>query len=184
MTKQQQTDLLRSYTNDRHELLKSKGEDYAGADVLGLFKDVANAEGRTPANVIASECHKKILRLQNLLQGKEPNNESILDNVKDLSNYADLLYCALNDKGARTQRDVLADLVSAINLATNDGTIHTAVGDIKITVCMVFTYYSTETVSFAKNNKSGEIYELKGPTEDIEALITALESWVETLKKF
>lgn len=110
-------EIISKYTKGRHELMKRKGEDYAGSDVLGLFKDVAKAGGRKPENVILDEVHKKVLRLQNLMQGKAPNNESIIDSVTDLSNYADLLRCAL-DKEPETRRlntfEERAEVVRAI----------------------------------------------------------------------
>lgn len=98
MTADEQFKIIERYTKERHELMRRKGEDYNGADVLGLFKDVAKAGGRKPENVIIDEVHKKVLRLQNLMQGKEPNNESIIDSVTDLSNYADILRCALGEE--------------------------------------------------------------------------------------
>ena len=101
MTKQQQLTIIESYTKQRHGLLTNKGDDYNGSDVLGLFKTIATSHGIEPSQVVLMEIHKKVLRLTNLMGKKsEPNNESILDSVTDLSNYTDLLRCTLHKESA------------------------------------------------------------------------------------
>lgn len=147
MDKLTQNKLIEAFTTDRHNLIKSKQEDYAtDTDVLSNFRGVAIAGGRHMSNVILDECHKKVLRLQNLLQGgKTPNNESIIDSVKDLSNYSDLLMCALSEtiadnitittevRPAKTLFDLITELTNASIFKVGDYTIKQGNGEYIIT---------------------------------------------------
>ena len=99
MIQENQIQLISEFFAQRKNILLQKGEDYNSKDVLGIFKELAHAQHRTPEQVILQEIHKKILRLINLYDsGKQPKNESIEDNILDLSGYTDLLYCARNEK--------------------------------------------------------------------------------------
>lgn len=76
-----------------------KSEDYANEDRLSNFKLAGTIAGGSAEinclNLIAT----KVARLGVLLNsGKAPNNESILDSVLDLANYAVLLNMILIDK--------------------------------------------------------------------------------------
>lgn len=87
------------------ELFKSKGHDYAGADILKNFKqmhqlmllleiDTSKVEGVHMFYIVL-----KIQRLCNLLfSNKVAKNESISDTLIDLRNYTDLLNCTLEEK--------------------------------------------------------------------------------------
>mgnify|MGYP001570322276 CR=1 FL=1 len=87
------------------DLLKSKGHDYAGVDVLKNFKqmkdlisileiDMEKLEGVHMFYIVL-----KIQRLCNLLfSNKVAKNESIQDTLIDLRNYTDLLNCTLEEK--------------------------------------------------------------------------------------
>ncbi len=105
MTQAQQLEIVESLNKKGIELMKSKGHDYADADILKNFKqvhqmitllgiDTSKVEGVHLFYVIL-----KIQRLCNLLfSGKEAKNESIQDTLIDLRNYVDLLNCTLQEK--------------------------------------------------------------------------------------
>jgi len=73
--------------------LISKGEDYANADVLSVFKSVAHDHVQ-PLDVCAIHIRVKVARLLNLqAKGSQPNYEALSDNALDLAGYLFLYYC-------------------------------------------------------------------------------------------
>ena len=95
--------------NDMHhkitDIIKSKGHDYAGADVLSNFKTVSEAatllgiDVSNPTNYALFMVILKIARLGNLLSaGKTPKNESIDDSFLDGINYFKLAYCCYKEE--------------------------------------------------------------------------------------
>jgi len=105
MEQKQQLEFIESINQKGIELLKSKGYDYAGQDVLKNFKqmhqlcdllelDLTKIEGVHMFYILL-----KVQRLCNLLfSNKVAKNESIEDTLIDLRNYTDLLNCTLNEK--------------------------------------------------------------------------------------
>jgi len=105
MQQSEQLELIQKINDKGIELLKSKGHDYAGLDVLKNFKqmhqlcsllevDMSKIEGIHMFYVLL-----KIQRLCNLLfSNKVAKNESIEDTLIDLRNYTDLLNCTLNEE--------------------------------------------------------------------------------------
>jgi hypothetical protein len=105
MIQSEQLALVQQINDKGIELMRSKGYDYAGVDVLKNFKqmqtmcallgiDVSKIEGVHMFYVLL-----KIQRLCNLLfSNKVAKNESIQDTLIDLRNYVDLLNCTLQEK--------------------------------------------------------------------------------------
>lgn len=105
MKQEDQLKFIEEINKQGLELIKSKGHDYAGVDVLKNFKqmnqmvqllevDMNKVEGIHMFYVLL-----KIQRLCNLLfSGKTAKNESIQDTLIDLRNYVDLLNCTLEEK--------------------------------------------------------------------------------------
>lgn len=105
MKQQEQLQLIQEINDKGIELLKSKGHDYAGEDVLKNFKqmhqvlklleiDTSKIEGIHMFYIIL-----KIQRLCNLLfSNKTAKNESIADTLIDLRNYTDLLQCTIYEQ--------------------------------------------------------------------------------------
>lgn len=105
MKQEEQLKFIEEINSKGIELLKSKGYDYAGLDVLKNFKqmdqltkllevDMTSIEGIHMFYIVL-----KIQRLCNLLfSGKTAKNESIADTLIDLRNYTDLLNCTLKEK--------------------------------------------------------------------------------------
>ena len=105
MKQAEQLSLVQQINDKGIELMKSKGHDYAGVDVLKNFKqmhqmcvlleiDMSKVEGIHMFYVLL-----KIQRLCNLLfSNKVAKNESIQDTLIDLRNYVDLLNCTLQEK--------------------------------------------------------------------------------------
>jgi hypothetical protein len=108
MNQKQQLELVEQINAKGIELLKSKGHDYAGEDILKNFKqlnaacelfeiDVSKIEGVHMFYILI-----KIQRICNLLfSGKQGKNESIQDTLIDLRNYVDLLNCTLTEKNEK-----------------------------------------------------------------------------------
>src|SRR5690606_653200 len=95
MTREEQLKIYEEVNSKLTKLSKSKGEDYAGEDVLSNFKNLADAckalqiDITTPVGVSLFFQVHKISRISNLLQsGKIPNNEGIDDSFLDDINYA------------------------------------------------------------------------------------------------
>jgi hypothetical protein len=105
MTQDEQLGFIYEINKLGTELLKSKGHDYAGEDVLKNFKqmqamcsllgvDTSKIEGVHMFYILL-----KIQRLCNLIfSGKKGKNESIQDTLIDLRNYVDLLNCTINEE--------------------------------------------------------------------------------------
>lgn len=105
MKQQDQLKFIEELNAKGVELLKTKGHDYAGEDILKNFKqmhglielmevDMSKIEGIHMFYILL-----KIQRLCNLLfSNKIAKNESITDTLIDLRNYTDLLNCTLKEK--------------------------------------------------------------------------------------
>lgn len=94
-----QKDIFDAFSAKMEDVMFKKSEDYANEDRLSNFKLAGTIAGGSAEinclNLIAT----KVARLGVLLNsGKAPNNESILDSVLDLANYAVLLNMILIDK--------------------------------------------------------------------------------------
>jgi hypothetical protein len=101
MNKQQQEEIFDKLTKLKRETLLSKGDDYANQDRLSNFKLAGAVTGMDAKKNCLALIGTKVARLGNLLHGKEPKNEAVIDSVLDLSNYADLLYMILiEEQGA------------------------------------------------------------------------------------
>ena len=105
MNKETQINLIQDLDSKLIQVLRSKGEDYAGEDVLSNFKQVSQAAKALninvdePTNYALFMCILKIARLSNLINNnKVPNNEGIEDSFIDLIGYAKLAYCNFKDK--------------------------------------------------------------------------------------
>lgn len=105
MNQQTQLELVQSINEMGVDLLKSKGHDYAGVDVLKNFKqlhqlisvleiDMSRIEGVHMFYILI-----KIQRICNLMfSSKSAKNESIQDTLIDLRNYVDLLNCTIHEQ--------------------------------------------------------------------------------------
>ena len=104
MKQPQQLKIIDSVNKKRIDLIKSKGHDYSGVDVLKNFKqmnelinlleiDMTRIEGVHMFYVLL-----KIQRICNLIfSNKDAKNESLQDSLIDLLNYTDLLNCTLEE---------------------------------------------------------------------------------------
>lgn len=123
MTQQEQLQLVQEINEKGISLMKSKGHDYAGEDILKNFKqmhqacalfgvDLSRVEGVHMFYILL-----KIQRLCNLLfSNKVAKNESIDDTLIDLRNYVDLLNCTLSEK----RRDPVEVLSKATETYKNE----------------------------------------------------------------
>lgn len=105
MTQQEQLALIQQINEQGMELLKTKGHDYAGKDVLKNFKqmhammrllevDMNKIEGIHMFYILL-----KVQRLCNLMfSNKIAKNESIADTLIDLRNYTDLMHCSIEEQ--------------------------------------------------------------------------------------
>lgn len=91
MTLQEQLDFFDNYVSKASDILCSKGDDYANEDRLSNFIRAADLIGSSPERVALTMIGIKVIRLGNLIDAKEPNNESIDDSIMDLFNYTALL---------------------------------------------------------------------------------------------
>lgn len=98
MNIEQQQNHLHSFCKQMEAVIIKKGDDYANSDRLSNFKLAGNICGLTPEQNCLSLIATKVARLGVLLQGKEPNNESVQDSILDLANYAALLSMILAEK--------------------------------------------------------------------------------------
>ena len=78
MTKKEQDQHFKEFTERMKEILDRKGDDYSGKDRLSVFKTTAQICHTTPEMVVL--------------------DESIEDNIVDLANYVILLYQVNKDK--------------------------------------------------------------------------------------
>jgi len=90
MTTEERNSVFHHFTQEMEFIMASKSHDYATEDVLSNFKLVAQITKLTPEQVIMVFIATKTVRLGNLL-GQEAKNESLRDNLLDLSNYNILL---------------------------------------------------------------------------------------------
>lgn len=105
MIQQEQLKLINEINAKGVALLKSKGHDYAGEDVLKNFKqmhqlmsilevDTSKIEGIHMFYILL-----KIQRICNLVfSNKEAKNEAVDDTLIDLRNYVDLFNCCLTEQ--------------------------------------------------------------------------------------
>lgn len=106
MTSEDQIKIISNLDDNLLQILKSKGSDYADADVLSNFKIVseivklAKIDSTKPEGYAMLMVILKIVRIWNLKEsGKTPENESLLDSYKDLINYCKLSYlCEIEEK--------------------------------------------------------------------------------------
>jgi len=105
MKQEEQLKFIEEINSKGIELLKSKGYDYAGEDVLKNFKQmealikILEIDTKTIEGIHMFYIVLKIQRLCNLLfSGKVAKNESVADTLIDLRNYTDLLNCTLKEK--------------------------------------------------------------------------------------
>jgi hypothetical protein len=102
--------LLGELDGVRRTVSVSKSGDYATADVLSNFKRM-----NTLCNVLRVDPSKspldaamflillKMDRINNLKDGRKPNNESIRDTIIDLTNYIYLWYGLWEERNAETE---------------------------------------------------------------------------------
>jgi len=89
MTQKNITAEFDKFTETQREILVKKNSDYASKDALSNFKTVAGIMNTKPEIIAANLIGVKLARLGVLLNSdKEPTNESILDSVLDMANYA------------------------------------------------------------------------------------------------
>ena len=106
MTSEDQIKIISNLDDNLLQILKSKGSDYADADVLSNFKIVseivklAKIDATLPEGYAMLMVILKIVRIWNLKEsGKTPKNESLLDSYRDLINYCKLSYlCEMENK--------------------------------------------------------------------------------------
>lgn len=106
MTRLEQEEFIRNFHAQKINILLKKGNDYSNTDRLSNFKLGGNICGMSGELSCLNLIATKVARLGVLLNSKlPPTNESVLDSVLDLSNYADLLACLIEDsrKNAQTQ---------------------------------------------------------------------------------
>lgn len=98
MTQEKMTELFNQFVQKQSDTLLKKNNDYASADALSNFKSVSGIMNTKPEIIAANLIGVKLARLGVLLNsGKPPSNESILDSVLDMGNYAFLLHCILSE---------------------------------------------------------------------------------------
>ena len=84
------------------DLLKKKNNDYAeDNNCFSNFEYCADKTDISVENVFMVFLAVKLARLKELLSGKETKNESIIDTLKDMANYAVLFSIYLNNKEDR-----------------------------------------------------------------------------------
>lgn len=92
MTKEEQEKRLEEIFNTMRDVILKKGNDYANLDRLSNFKLAGSVSGLSAEQNCLSLIATKVARLGVLFNSTEsPNNESILDSIVDLGNYAVLL---------------------------------------------------------------------------------------------
>lgn len=113
MKQAEQLAFVESINQKGIELMKTKGHDYAGEDVLKNFKQMTQLTNLLGVDMTKEEgTHVfylllKIQRLCNLLfSNKVAKNESIQDTLIDLRNYTDLLSCTLHEKAQIEKENV------------------------------------------------------------------------------
>ena len=94
MTSEEQLKHIVKLDSDLLDIIESKSNDYADADVLSNFKIVSEIVKLSKINTELPEGYAmlmvilKIVRIWNLkTSGKPPENESLMDSYKDGNNY-------------------------------------------------------------------------------------------------
>jgi hypothetical protein len=105
MTSKEQLEVIEKLDFKTLDILKSKANDYAGEDVLSIFKQVSGVikllkiDPTKPEGYATLMVILKIARIWNLKsEGKEIQNESLLDSYEDGINYFKLAYCCEHEK--------------------------------------------------------------------------------------
>lgn len=114
MTIDEFDNLMNEIQAQQEIVLISKRNDYANAsiDVLDNFKNGANIVGITAEQQCLALMATKLARLGNLLSNnKTPNNESVIDSMRDLGNYTILLEAIYVDKRVRKTSKSDDDLI-------------------------------------------------------------------------
>ncbi len=142
MKQQEQLEFIEEINKKGIELLKSKGHDYAGEDILKNFKqmhqlmaileiDTSKIEGIHMFYIVL-----KIQRLCNLLfSNKVAKNESIADTLIDLRNYTDLLNCTLEEKVGIKRTPKVGDIVITSNYSESYDGVPLEITEIKNAFC-------------------------------------------------
>lgn len=103
LSSENRDDMVEDFFKKQRELLKSKGSDYAGEDVLSNFRLAGMIVNQNTKHPDAINCLNligtKVARLGQLLSSSsDVQNESIQDSVIDLANYTVLLSLILKLK--------------------------------------------------------------------------------------
>lgn len=112
-----------SFRKHRDTIIAKKAGDYSRHyEVLSNFYEVAKITNRKPEEVILTHLATKISRLstlfENLGPNEIPNNESIMDSIGDLANYADFLAVVHRRKNENAVQDSLP-LASPLGAGNN-----------------------------------------------------------------
>jgi len=96
----EQLELFLQDQERRKDILFKKTNDYATeGDVLSNFKLTAAVAMVNSSQFAMNMIALKTVRLGNLIgSGKLPMNESIIDSIEDLENYAFLLKCIIDEE--------------------------------------------------------------------------------------
>ena len=113
MNAKTQLKLIKDFDKETIDLIKTKGADYGNTDVLSNFKQVSEVckvlkiDTTTPEGYAIFMVVLKIARICNLKAGnKTPNNESLLDSYRDLTNYTKLAsLCELETSTEKLAQD-------------------------------------------------------------------------------
>ena len=92
MKRLEQEVFFEDFVAEMRSTLISKSNDYAQTnDVLSNFRKSAEIVNINPQQSCLNHIATKVIRLGNLLDGKDINHESVRDNLMDLANYCILL---------------------------------------------------------------------------------------------
>ena len=92
--------LVKGWQEDNLNVLAKKSHDYAGSggDMLSNFRKTAGMCNISPEKVFQVMLSIKLCRLVELLDGKIPKNESLIDTIDDSINYLTLCKALLMEK--------------------------------------------------------------------------------------
>ena len=92
MTGEEMVKRFEALASYKTNLIRKKNNDYAKEqDAFSNFRFCADFAGISIEHVFRVFIAVKVARLQELFNGKLPQNESVSDTLIDLANYADLL---------------------------------------------------------------------------------------------
>jgi len=91
MNLEEQDEIFKVIIDEVKQTMFKKANDYANTDRLSNFKLAGSIIGLSAQQNCLSLIATKVARLGVLLQGAEPNNESIEDSMLDLTCYSILL---------------------------------------------------------------------------------------------